>query len=451
MTEQIDVVIVGGGQAGLAVSHELTQAGVAHVVLERGRVGQTWRGWWDSFCLMAPNWTVQLPGHPYDGDDPDGFMARDDVVAYLERYAAGVRGAGARGRRRHVDRARRRRRVRAETSAGQIAARTVVLGTGAYQRPRRPAGAATLPADLLQIDVAELPQPRGAAGRPGARGRQRPVGLSDRRGAARGGPRGLPRLRARAVGAAQDRRPRRHLVGRRDRVLRRAAQLAAASRPRGWPATCSRREPAVGTTCTTARCSEMGVTLLGHFLGADGRRARFAPDLGDERRVGRSAQRAAHEAASARSSAARGLPAPQIDEPPPFSADAPEELDLSRLRGGHLRQRVSARLRVLGARAGRVRRVRLPDPARRSQHARRRACTSSACHFLRKRKSALLIGVGEDAADRRAARSPRHGCRRRVDHGAAQLHSRAHAVARLECPIVAAGGITCSNGRTSSP
>lgn len=44
----------------------------------------------DSFCLMAPNWTIALPGHPYDGDDPDGFMARDDVVAYLERYAADI-------------------------------------------------------------------------------------------------------------------------------------------------------------------------------------------------------------------------------------------------------------------------------------------------------------------------------------------------------------------------
>ncbi len=89
MSDQVDVVVVGAGQAGLAVSHELTQAGVAHVVLERGRVGQSWRGRWDSFCLVTPNWFVQLPGHPYDGGDPDGFMPRDEVVAYLERYAAG--------------------------------------------------------------------------------------------------------------------------------------------------------------------------------------------------------------------------------------------------------------------------------------------------------------------------------------------------------------------------
>src|SRR3954469_19376888 len=89
MTDAHETVVVGGGQAGLSVSHELTAAGVPHVVLERGRVGQTWRGRWDSFTLVTPNWTVQLPGHPYDGDDPDGFMPRDEIAAYLERYAGG--------------------------------------------------------------------------------------------------------------------------------------------------------------------------------------------------------------------------------------------------------------------------------------------------------------------------------------------------------------------------
>src|SRR2546421_11303664 len=88
MSASADVVVVGAGQAGLAVSHELKQAGVEHVVLEQGRVGQTWRGRWDSFCLVTPNWSLQLPGHAYDGDDPHGFMPRDDIVAYLERYAA---------------------------------------------------------------------------------------------------------------------------------------------------------------------------------------------------------------------------------------------------------------------------------------------------------------------------------------------------------------------------
>src|SRR6516165_11445045 len=88
MSEMVPVVVVGGGQAGLSVSHELRARGVEHVVLERGRVGQTWRDRWESFCLVTPNWSVQLPGGAYAGDDPDGFMPRDDIVRHLETYAA---------------------------------------------------------------------------------------------------------------------------------------------------------------------------------------------------------------------------------------------------------------------------------------------------------------------------------------------------------------------------
>ena len=64
MPEPSTVVVVGAGQAGLAVSHELERHGVDHVVLERGRVGQRWRERWESFCLVTPNWTVRLPGAP---------------------------------------------------------------------------------------------------------------------------------------------------------------------------------------------------------------------------------------------------------------------------------------------------------------------------------------------------------------------------------------------------
>ncbi|MCX6572882.1 MAG: NAD(P)-binding domain-containing protein, partial [Candidatus Aminicenantes bacterium] len=91
--EHVDVIIVGAGQAGLAVSHELGAAGVEHVVLERGRVGETWRHRWDTFCLVTPNWTVQLPGRPYSGPDPDGFMPRDEIVASLEDYAGAFAGS----------------------------------------------------------------------------------------------------------------------------------------------------------------------------------------------------------------------------------------------------------------------------------------------------------------------------------------------------------------------
>src|SRR5205807_3099 len=88
MGEPVDVVVVGAGSAGLAVSHELAVAGVEHVVLEKGRTGQTWRDRWDSFCLVTPNWTVRLPGGEYHGPEPQGFMLRNDLVSHLERYAA---------------------------------------------------------------------------------------------------------------------------------------------------------------------------------------------------------------------------------------------------------------------------------------------------------------------------------------------------------------------------
>src|SRR2546425_5845221 len=151
MGERVEVVVVGGGQAGLAVSHELAAVGVEHLVLERGRVGQTWRDRWDSFCLVTPNSTVQLPGGAYAGDDPDGFMPRDEIVRHLETYAASFAAPVREG----VD-------VTAleaaetgfglGTSDGELQADVVVVCTGAYQRPHRPA-AATVPAGLLQLDA----------------------------------------------------------------------------------------------------------------------------------------------------------------------------------------------------------------------------------------------------------------------------------------------------------
>jgi putative flavoprotein involved in K+ transport len=146
------VVIVGAGHAGLAISYELARAGVEHLVLERGRVGESWRTRWDSFCLVTPNWTVQIPGATYEGADPDGFMPRNEIVDHLERYAVSFRApiqegvgvssvepAGGNG-------------LLLRTSEGDLSAGTVVLATGAYQKPHRPLGAASLPAEIHVID-----------------------------------------------------------------------------------------------------------------------------------------------------------------------------------------------------------------------------------------------------------------------------------------------------------
>jgi putative flavoprotein involved in K+ transport len=90
MFEHVDVAVIGAGQAGLAISYHLTRQGQTHVVLERhDDVGSAWRdGRWDSFTLVTPNWTIRLPGFPYCGDHPDGFMKRAEVVSHLEQYAS---------------------------------------------------------------------------------------------------------------------------------------------------------------------------------------------------------------------------------------------------------------------------------------------------------------------------------------------------------------------------
>src|SRR5262249_4999606 len=159
LAEHIDVVVIGAGQAGLATSRELTRAGVEHVVLERDRIGETWRRRSDTFCLVTRNWSVQLPGGAYDGDDPDGFMLRDEIVAYLERYAAASRaplrtGVEVSSLSPSPD------GFTLETTAGEIRARAVVAATGAYQRPHRPAAAARLPASVPQLDADDYRNPR---------------------------------------------------------------------------------------------------------------------------------------------------------------------------------------------------------------------------------------------------------------------------------------------------
>src|SRR5215217_644245 len=87
-TEQIDVVIVGGGQAGLALSYYLTKQDCPHLILEQGRIVESWRSKrWDSLRLISPNWTLHLPGFTYVGDNPDGFMGKDEVADQIETYA----------------------------------------------------------------------------------------------------------------------------------------------------------------------------------------------------------------------------------------------------------------------------------------------------------------------------------------------------------------------------
>jgi len=162
MTEQVETVIIGGGQAGLALSYYLTQQGRTHLVLEQGRVGETWRsGRWDSFTLNTPNWMTQLPGFPYQGDDPDGFLPREDIVAYLEQYAMSFHAplhCGAR-----VTTVRQQpggESYLIEAEQMTFEARNVVLATGAFPKPKLPTASAALSADICQMPTSEYRHPQ---------------------------------------------------------------------------------------------------------------------------------------------------------------------------------------------------------------------------------------------------------------------------------------------------
>src|SRR5262245_4906268 len=89
MPTTTDTIVIGAGQAGLATSHCLTERGIDHLVLERGRVAERWRSErWDSLRLLSPNWMSRLPGWSYNGPDPDGFMTAAEAVTYFSDYAA---------------------------------------------------------------------------------------------------------------------------------------------------------------------------------------------------------------------------------------------------------------------------------------------------------------------------------------------------------------------------
>ena len=147
----IDVIIIGASHAGLAMSAQLSRCQVDHVVLEAGDIGQRWRRErWDSLSLLTPNWTLDLPGQPYAGQDPDGYMHRDVLADYLEGYAQHIKAPVKRDTRVHrVCAAGARYCV--TTTQGEWYCRAVVLATGAYAEPTVPKIAQSLPASVCQV------------------------------------------------------------------------------------------------------------------------------------------------------------------------------------------------------------------------------------------------------------------------------------------------------------
>ncbi len=156
MQTHYPVIVIGGGQAGLSISYCLKERGLDHLIFEKHRIAHSWRTKrWDTFCLVTPNWQCTLPGFPYPGHDPQGFMQKDDIVAYVENYArsfdAPVReGVEVTGLCK-ID----EQHFEVTTSIGTFTAHQVVVATGSYHQPKIPRLAERLPNRILQIHSSE--------------------------------------------------------------------------------------------------------------------------------------------------------------------------------------------------------------------------------------------------------------------------------------------------------
>jgi putative flavoprotein involved in K+ transport len=149
----VDTIVVGAGQAGLAMSFHLRQRGRDHVLLERGRVAERWRSErWDSLRFQSPNWSLELPGCRYEGNDPGGFAAKDEVLSFVEGYGALIEAPMLGST---VVSALRCKTPGAlfelETGDCVWRARNVVVATGPYQHHRRAIGQEDMPAGLAQL------------------------------------------------------------------------------------------------------------------------------------------------------------------------------------------------------------------------------------------------------------------------------------------------------------
>ncbi|HEX6231389.1 MAG TPA: NAD(P)/FAD-dependent oxidoreductase [Actinomycetota bacterium] len=390
----LDVVVIGGGQAGLSVGHELRRRDVDHVILERDRVGSMWRGLWDGFCINTPNWSLRLPDHPYDGDEPDGFLNREGIVGYIEGYAQlaadtvreGVEVTSVRA----IDGG-----YSLATSDGPMSAGAVVVCAGAYQAPHRPPGAAELPAGLLTIDTtsyrnpSELPDGAVLVVGNGQSGCQiaeelieagREVILSC--GRAPWAPRriGDHDVVWWAIETG-------FLDGTVESLPSPAARLAANVTASGV---------AGGHDLHVRWLRARGVTIVGRFLGCENGRIDFADDLA-ETAAWSDARYLDFRGLVSKLCEERGIEEPALPDPEPFIADAPRSIPTdgvgSVIFSGGFRHNFQSWVDVPGGFDV------MGFPIQRD------GASSAApglffagVHFLRTRKSSLLCGVGEDAA-----------------------------------------------------
>lgn len=156
----IPVAVIGGGQAGLSISYYLKQRGIDHLVFEKHTAMHVWETRrWDAFCLVTPNWQCQLPGHPYEGPDPHGFMRKPEILDYLAGFRKAVDAPLLEGV--AVTRVSRRDEGGYDvvTSAGTYGADQVVVASGGYHTPIIPRLAERLPETIMQIHSEQYRDP----------------------------------------------------------------------------------------------------------------------------------------------------------------------------------------------------------------------------------------------------------------------------------------------------
>lgn len=157
---QVDVVVVGAGHSGLAVSRFLTARSIDHVVLERGEIANSWRRErWDSLKLLTPNWLTRLPGQPYAGSDPDGYMTMHEVVRFIADYASAVAAPVCTHTTVTAVEPCAAGGYRVRTNRGDWRCRAVVVASGAANLPIVPAVSAGIPAHVAQVTPHEYRNP----------------------------------------------------------------------------------------------------------------------------------------------------------------------------------------------------------------------------------------------------------------------------------------------------
>ena len=154
-------IVVGGGQAGLSASYHLQQQDIDHLVLEKHSLTHTWRNQrWDAFCLVTPNWQCDLPGYPYAGDDPHGFMKKDQIIAYLDGFIAKVNAPVREGCAVQRMVARPEGGYHLTTTIGEFTADQVIVASGGYHTPIIPRLAERLSAEITQLHSEQYRNPQ---------------------------------------------------------------------------------------------------------------------------------------------------------------------------------------------------------------------------------------------------------------------------------------------------